>query len=280
MNIPFTKMHGLGNDFVILDTVRHPIEITTDLIKKMADRHFGIGFDQLLVVAPPQQTNVDFEYRIFNADGSEVGQCGNGARCVGRFLVEVGLVSQQKPILLSTRERVLEVHTQIDDQVSVNMGIPLFEPEEIPFQALSRERIYTIEIDNVPAAIGVVNIGNSHTVLLVNDINTAAVDVVGSKLVYHPRFPEGVNVGFMQCVDRSHILLRVYERGAGETLACGSGACAAMIIGYIQGLLDHDVEVKLTGGVLRISWQGEGYPVWMTGPAIIVFKGEWLLGAK
>jgi len=278
MMIPFTKMQGLGNDFVVLDGVRHPIHLTAALIKQMADRHFGIGFDQLLLIEPASQTTADFAYRIFNADGSEVGQCGNGARCVGRFIYETGLVPRsQTQILLSTQERILEVHPRENNQMAVNMGVPLFEPAHIPFQASIREARYKVTADNEAVELGVVSMGNPHAVLVVEDIDIAPVSILGPKLERHPRFPEGVNVGFMECLSRSKIRLRVYERGAGETLACGSGACAAVVIGRIQSLLDAEVDVNLPGGVLRIHWLGEGHSVWMTGPAEMVFKGEWFI---
>jgi len=281
MNIPFTKMQGLGNDFVVLDGVRHPIHLTNTLIQQMADRHFGIGFDQLLLVEPALQTDADFTYRIFNADGSEVSQCGNGARCVGRFLIETGLVPVDKThILLSTKERLLEVHARENCQMAVNMGIPVFDPQKIPFQTsqqASQKISYEISLDQQTLSIGVVSMGNPHAVLRVDDVTVAPVDRLGKKLTCHTAFPEGVNVGFMQCISRGEIRLRVYERGVGETLACGSGACAAVVIGHMQGLLGTEVNVDLPGGVLQVSWAGEGYPVWMTGPAQTIFKGEWLL---
>lgn len=277
MNLLFTKMQGLGNDFVVIDGVRQPVTLTADLVQRMADRHFGIGFDQLLLVEPPQHVDADFAYRIFNADGSEVGQCGNGARCVGRFLVESGLAPESKlHFVLEAKERMLEVHRRADGQIAVNMGVPLFEPTQIPFQAPAKAMLYSIEVDDLTPEIAAVNLGNPHAVLLVDSVETAPVDVIGPQLERHTRFPEGVNVGFMQCIDRDHIRLRVFERGAGETLACGSGACAAVVAGRLQGLLDSDVNVSLLGGQLTVSWAGEGEPVWMVGPAETVFTGEWL----
>jgi len=277
MAIPFTKMQGLGNDFVVLDGVRNKISLTTDLIQKMSDRHLGIGFDQLLLISPSQDPNIDFEYRIFNADGSETGQCGNGARCVARFLWDTGLVLPDKTqIFLKTQTRLLEIHSRPDGQISVNMGVPELEPEKIPFQATSMRVRYAVELDGQTWEIGAVNVGNPHAVIVVDDIDAAPVDTVGKHLsLKHAAFPDGVNVGFMQCIDSHHIKLRVYERGAGETLACGSGACAAVIVGHLQGLLDNNVAVALPGGTLEISWLGGGHAVWMTGPAETVFNGEW-----
>ncbi len=274
----FTKMQALGNDFVVLDGVSHTMHITPVLVRQMADRHFGIGCDQLLLIEPAIDTATDFSYRIFNADGAEVNQCGNGARCVGRFLRESGLMPFEKTrVLLRTKERVLEVCLREDNQVAVNMGIPIFAPEKIPFQASGRRVRYAVVVEEQTVELGVVSMGNPHAVMQVHNIKEAPVSVLGPKLERHSLFPEGVNVGFMECVQRDKIKLRVYERGAAETLACGSGACAAVVIGYMQGLLDGEVEVILLGGTLKISWSGEGHPVWMTGAAEIVFKGEWFI---
>lgn len=280
--LPFTKMQSLGNDFVVLDGVQHAIQLTPELIRNMADRHRGVGFDQLLLIEPVAAgIAADFIYRIFNADGSEVSQCGNGARCVGRFLREEGLIPPEKTeVLLSTKERILEVHFREDDQIAVNMGTPVFEPQKIPFQAPAIGLRYVITIDSEAIEVGVVSMGNPHVVIQVEDIGAAPIAVLGPKLESHARFPERVNVGFMEYMSRNRIKLRVYERGAGETLACGSGACAAMVIGQVQGLLDTAVDVDLPGGTLHISWLGENHPVWMVGPASIVFKGEWVLAVK
>lgn len=275
MNIPFTKMQGLGNDFMVVETLRKPLEITPTIIRKMADRHFGVGFDQLLLIGPARQPRVDFEYRIFNADGNEVNQCGNGARCVGRFLWEARLTNKLT-LLLGTHDRTLEVALQDDNQIKVNMGEPLFIPDQIPFIAEKHADSYTIQVNNKDYQIAVVNLGNPHAVLRVADVNQAPVEAVGSVLERHERFPQHVNVGFMQWINRQQIRLRVYERGVGETLACGSGACAAVVIGQMQGDLDREVEVGLLGGKLKVSWEGNHQPVWMTGPAEIVYKGEWL----
>lgn len=277
MNLQFTKMQGLGNDFAVIDGVRQQVCLTPEWVQRMANRHFGIGFDQLLLVEPSPVDAADFAYRIFNADGSEVGQCGNGARCVARFLVESGLAAADKTsFILAAKDRMLEVHRRDNNQVAVNMGVPLFEPAQIPFQAPARALIYAIELDGTAPEITAVNLGNPHAVLQVDNVDTAPVSTVGPQLERHLRFPEGVNVGFMHCVDRQHIRLRVFERGAGETLACGSGACAAVVAGQLRGLLDPEVEVALLGGQLTISWAGEGEPVWLVGPAETVFTGVWL----
>ncbi len=277
-------MHGLGNDFVVLDGVRHPVQLTVPLIQQMADRHRGIGFDQLLLIEPAQHTAADFVYRIFNADGSEVGQCGNGARCVGRFLRETGLIpATQSRILLHTADRgqtrILEVHADTDGQMTVNMGVPVFDPPAIPL-AVPPDILQLSQgvpgFDFQTMTIFATSLGNPHAVLQVADIQTAPVSTLGATLAQHPYFPDSVNVGFMQIVQRDKILLRVYERGAAETLACGSGAVAAMVIGCMQGWLDAAVDVHLPGGHLHISWQGRGQPAWMKGPAEIVFTGEWL----
>lgn len=275
MTIPFTKMQGLGNDFVVIDTIRQAVDLSAPLIKKMADRHFGIGFDQLLMVEAAKRPEADFEYRIFNADGSEVSQCGNGARCVGRYLWENKLASAAR-INLGTKDRILEVHVQPDSQISVNMGIPLFEPEQIPFLVTEQAQSYPLTINNQVLDISVVNVGNPHAVLKVADINQVAVDQIGSKIESHPFFPLRVNVGFVEYVDRAQIRLRVFERGVGETLACGSGACAAVSVGRQLGQLEQEVLVELMGGKLKINWPGEGQAIWMTGTAEFVFRGEWL----
>ncbi|HVV67799.1 MAG TPA: diaminopimelate epimerase [Gammaproteobacteria bacterium] len=275
MPITFTKMQGLGNDFVVLDTIAQSVELTPGMIRQMADRHFGIGCDQLLVVETAKRPDVDFEYRIFNADGSEVAQCGNGARCVGRYLWDSRL-TEKKTILLGTKERIIAVRSATHNEVTVNMGVPLLEPGAIPFEAATYSDWYSVELQKETIQIGVVNLGNPHAVMLVNDVDQAPVTTIGAQLERHPRFPERVNVGFMQCLGKRHIRLRVFERGVGETLACGSGACAAVVIGHVHGLLDDEVQVDLLGGTLKVSWTGLFNPVWMTGPAEEVFRGEWL----
>lgn len=275
MSIPFTKMQGLGNDFVVIDAIRHPMEFSSEIVRQMADRHLGIGFDQLLVVEPARKSEVDFDFRIFNADGSEVEQCGNGARCVARFLWDSGLTHKEK-IILGTQMRNLEVSIEPGYGIAVNMGFPLFEPHEIPFLAEKSADVYTITVDGEQWECGVVNLGNPHAVLIVDDVDSAPVELWGPKLEQHPCFPQRINVGFMQYINKNLARLRVYERGVGETLACGSGACAAMVIGHKRGKLGSEVEMELKGGRLRVRWS-PGEAVWMCGPAERVFRGEWLL---
>ena len=272
MRLEFTKMHGLGNDFVVIDLVTQRIRLEAPQIRQIADRHFGVGFDQLLIVEPPTRPDVDFKYRIFNADGSEVQQCGNGARCFARFVRERRLTRKNK-LVVETASGIIELFVNPNGWVRVNMGAPRLEPSEIPFKADLHCQTYDIEVGGRTLEIGAVSMGNPHAVLLVDNVETAPVETVGPLLESHPRFPERVNVGFMQVVDRQNINLRVYERGAGETLACGTGACAAVVSGILRGLLDERVRVKLPGGELDIRWQGLGEPVWMTGPTARVFDG-------
>lgn len=274
MTIPFTKMHGLGNDFAIIDGTKQSFPLTAALIRDMSDRRFGIGFDQLLLLEAADQKDVDFKYRIFNADGSEVGQCGNGARCVGKFVVESGLTNKTS-IIFSTQDRHLTVEIGKGNLVSVNMGIPKFSPKDIPFDTPEEQLTYPLTLGHQIYFVSVVNVGNPHIVLIVDDIHQTPVTSLGPALESHPQFPEKANVGFMQILDKEHIRLRVYERGTGETLACGSGACAAMVIGYRQHLLNDSVEIELEGGKLTVEWKGDATPIWMTGPAETVFKGEW-----
>ncbi len=266
-------MHGLGNDFVVIDAISQPIELTPEFIRSLSDRHFGIGFDQLLMVEKPTSTNADFKYRIFNADGSEVAQCGNGARCFARFVRDKGL-SDKDEINVDTDCGQLVLRFDEDNLITVNMGIPKHLPAEIPLLAEQESKFYTVSINGIEKAFGAVSIGNPHAVIQVNDVKTAPVTELGEILENNSVFPERANIGFMQIVDRQHIKLRVYERGASETLACGSGACAAVIIGIEQHLLDHEVYVELPGGELKINWLGRGEPVFMTGPAIAVFEGK------
>lgn len=273
MKFLFTKMHGLGNDFVVIDAINQSISLTSEQIRFMADRHFGIGFDQLLLVEKPVSDNADFKYRIFNADGSEVSQCGNGARCFARFVHDKKL-TDKTDVTVDTNAGQLTLHLDENGLITVNMGVPRHAPEQIPVQTKEESRFYTVEVNNSEKAFGAVSMGNPHAVLQVNDIRTAPVAELGSELENHAFFPERANIGFMQVIDRNHIKLRVYERGAAETLACGSGACAAVVIGIEQNLLDHDVSVELPGGELRIHWSGRGQPVLMTGPAISVFEGQ------
>ncbi|MEF3075858.1 diaminopimelate epimerase [Methylobacter sp. Wu1] len=270
--INFTKMHGLGNDFVVIDAINQHVALSAEQIRQLSDRHFGIGFDQLLLVEKPASANADFKYRIFNADGSEVAQCGNGARCFARFVRDKQLTDKDE-IRVDTNSGQLLLHLDEDDLVTVNMGVPRHAPDEIPMLAEEESRYYTVAVNDTERAFGAVSMGNPHAVLQVNDLKTAPVAELGSELERHPVFPERANIGFMQVVDRQHIKLRVFERGAGETLACGSGACAAVVIGIEHNLLDHDVFVELPGGELKISWSGRGEPVFMTGPAVTVFDG-------
>lgn len=273
MRLRFTKMHGLGNDFVVLDGVRQRIAPDAALIRRLADRRFGIGCDQVLLVEPPRLPGTDFHYRIFNADGSEVEQCGNGARCFARFVRAEGL-SDKDEIPVGTAAGIIRLYLEGDDQVRVNMGIPSFEPAEIPFIADAPALSYPLEVAGQTLHLSALSLGNPHAVLLVEDVESAPIAELGPLIERHPRFPKRVNVGFMQIVSPDAIRLRVYERGVGETLACGSGACAAAISGQRLGLLGPSVQVSLPGGDLRIEWQGEGQPVWMTGPAERVFTGE------
>lgn len=273
MKIEFTKMQGLGNDFVVLDGVHQHITLTTEQIRMIADRHFGIGCDQLLLVEKPEGDHADFRYRIFNADGSEVEQCGNGARCFVRFVRDQGL-TQKSEIRVQTAGGLIMPRLESDGSVTVNMGIPRFEPMEIPFIAEQRALTYQLDIGTAILDISTLSMGNPHAVQLVMDIDRAPVLEQGPLIERHSRFPQRVNAGFMQVIDRSHIRLRVFERGAGETLACGTGACAAVVAGISLGLLDRSVRVSMHGGDLTIHWQGDNSPVLMTGPAVVVFKGE------
>ena len=272
MKLKFTKMQGLGNDFVVLDGINQSINLDQKQIRLLADRHFGIGCDQLLLVEKAAG-QADFRYRIFNADGSEVEQCGNGARCFVRYVHDHGL-TQKNEIRIETLSGVISPKLEINGNVTVNMGKPLFEPEAIPFVAEKIALTYPLEMPDKPVTISTLSMGNPHAVRVVQEIETAPVETEGAFIETHPRFPKRVNVGYMQVIDRNHIKLRVFERGAGETLACGTGACAAVVTGMNLGLLDNQVIVSTRGGELTISWQGADAPVWMTGPAVTVFEGE------
>jgi diaminopimelate epimerase len=272
MLINFTKMHGLGNDFVVIDAINQTITLQPEQVRFLANRHFGVGCDQLLLVESPTQAGVDFRYRIYNADGSEVQQCGNGARCFARFVRDKGLTDQQS-IVVETASGIITLYIEENGEVRVNMGTPRFAPAALPFLAEHEKDVYPIEVDNVAHAIGAVSMGNPHAVLHVPDVDSAPVETLGPKLESHPRFPERVNVGFMQIVSRDHIRLRVYERGAAETLACGTGACAAVAVGIRWKLLDDTVKVDLPGGRLTIHWEGGTAPLWMIGPATHVYEG-------
>ncbi|MGD1507277.1 diaminopimelate epimerase [Vibrio harveyi] len=273
MHFHFSKMHGLGNDFMVVDCITQNVFFSQDLIRRLADRHTGVGFDQLLVVEAPYDPETDFHYRIFNADGSEVEQCGNGARCFARFVRLKGLTNRYS-ISVSTKKGKMILDVEDDGEVTVNMGVPEFEPNKIPFKAKQKEKTYIMRAGDKTLFCGAVSMGNPHVVTMVDDVDTAEVETLGPLLESHERFPERVNAGFMQVVNRNHIRLRVYERGAGETQACGSGACGAVAVGILQGLLDENVKVSLPGGDLRISWQGPGKPLFMTGPATHVFDGQ------
>ncbi|MGT2619821.1 diaminopimelate epimerase [Photobacterium damselae subsp. piscicida] len=276
MQINFSKMHGLGNDFMVVDAVTQNVFFSPDMVRRLADRHRGIGFDQLLIVEPPYDPETDFHYRIFNADGSEVEQCGNGARCFARFVSMKGLTNKYH-ISVSTKAGKMLLKLENDDQVTVNMGVPIFDPAKIPFRANQAEKTYILRAGDQTVFCGAASMGNPHCVTVVDDVLTADVETLGPLLESHERFPERVNVGFMQVISRSEVKLRVYERGAGETQACGSGACAAVAIGRQQGLLDEEVTVSLPGGDLRIRWNDNGSNLFMTGPVAHVFDGQVLL---
>jgi len=272
MQYPFTKMHGLGNDFVVFDATRTPIELNTDQLRHLADRRFGIGCDQVLLVEPARDAATDFHYRIFNADGSEVEQCGNGARCFARFVRSHGLTDKQV-IDVGTARGNIQLRVLGDEQVTVNMGAPSLEPADLPFDMPARAETYDLEVLGRTLQISAVSMGNPHAVLVVDDVHTAEVETLGPAIEAHPAFPARVNAGFMAVRSRTEVDLRVYERGSGETLACGTGACAAVVAGRLRGLLDEQVTVRLPGGNLVISWHAENDPVWMTGPATEVFEG-------
>jgi diaminopimelate epimerase len=273
MRLKFTKMHGLGNDFVVLDATRAPLALTRDQLRRIADRHFGVGCDQILQVEKPRSPDTDFYYRIFNADGGEVEQCGNGARCFVRFVRDQELTDKTE-IRVGTLSGVIKPRLEADGRITVDMGVPEFEPARIPFKAESRALTYRLDVGGRDVEIGALSMGNPHAVQVVADVDRAPVLTEGPAIEVHARFPQRVNAGYMQIVDRSHLKLRVYERGAGETLACGTGACAAAVAGMQRQLLDRRVIVTTRGGDLGISWEGEGKPVLMTGPAVTVFAGE------
>jgi diaminopimelate epimerase len=272
--LKFSKMHGLGNDFIVIDAINQKVDLTVSQIQFLADRRFGIGCDQLLLVENPIESNVDFRYRIFNADGSEVEQCGNGVRCFARFVRDNNMTDKDV-IAVETASGIVYPNLLVDGQVKVDMGRPVFEPSKIPFAAESQANKYALSMSTQQTVeIGAVSMGNPHAVTLVEDIDTADVDTLGPQIESHEKFPNRVNAGFMQTVSADHINLRVYERGAGETLACGTGACAAVVTGIQWGLLNREVKVVLPGGELIIAWPDEDSSVWMTGPALHVFDGE------
>jgi diaminopimelate epimerase len=273
MQLRFTKMHGLGNDFVVVDLVTQRFFLKDHHIRKLTDRHFGVGCDQLLLVEVTQNPEVDFRYRIFNNDGSEVEQCGNGARCFAKFVRDKRLTGKNR-IKVETKSGIIELQITRSRQVRVDMGKPILAPADIPFEAEQQHNEYAIAVDGDNYPIGAVSMGNPHAVLVVDSIDSAPVASLGPALESHPRFPQRANIGFMEVVDRANIRLRVYERGAGETLACGTGACAAVVSGILRGLLDQKVSVQLPGGRLSIEWRGEGHTVMMTGPATTVYEGQ------
>jgi len=265
-------MHGLGNDFVLINLIAHPVKLGAEHFRRIADRRFGIGCDQVLLLDSPSTPEADFSYRIFNADGGEVEQCGNGARCFARYVRDNGL-SDKDELAVETLGGMIYPRINTDGTVTVNMGVPRFAPGEIPFVADQEMTSYPIEINGTPIEMGVVSMGNPHAVQLVDDVDSAPVELLGPMIEYHSRFPKRVNAGFMQVVGRNTIRLRVFERGAGETLACGTGACAAVVVGRQMDLLDGTVDVELPGGHMEIRWEGPGQPVWMRGPAVTVFEG-------
>ena len=273
MLMKFTKMHGLGNDFVVIDAVTQNVRITASMVRRLADRKTGIGCDQVLVIEPPSAADIDFNYRIFNCDGAEVEQCGNGARCLARFVHDRQLTGK-KSIQVQTSNRVMTLNLINKNLVAVDMGIPELDPQAIPFQASEPALLYDFDVNGQTQRIAAVSMGNPHAVLTVADTETAPVAEVGAAIESHERFPNRVNVGFMQIIDRSEIKLRVFERGVGETEACGSGACAAAVAAIQQQLVDSPVTVHLTQGSLKIDWKGSGHPLIMSGPAKTVFHGR------
>ncbi|BDX17960.1 MULTISPECIES: diaminopimelate epimerase [Halopseudomonas] len=273
MLLRFTKMHGLGNDFMVIDLVTQHAQLSAKQIRQWGDRHTGVGFDQLLLVEPPSTPDADFRYRIFNADGSEVEQCGNGARCFARFVQDKRLTAKQT-IHVETAGGPIVLKVNRDKQITVDMGAPRFVPAEIPFQADAEACEYSLEVGGETLQVAAVSMGNPHCVTLVSDVRDGTLERLGALIEAHPRFPRKVNAGFMQVVDRQHARLRVYERGVGETQACGTGACAAAVAGIRLGLLDSPVQIDLPGGRLQIEWAGPGQPVLMTGPATRVYEGQ------
>jgi len=280
MRLKFSKMHGLGNDFMVVDLVTQHLDhrqrerfFAPGNIRRLADRHFGIGFDQLLVVEPPSSPDADFRYRIFNADGGEVEQCGNGARCFARFVFDQGLTDKRE-IRVETQKGIITPRLEDDGNVTVDMGVPVLKPADVPFVSDSDAWVQPLDVAGTTVAITAVSMGNPHAVQVVADVDTAPVAEQGPLIEHHPRFPARVNAGFLQVVDEHHVRLRVFERGAGETLACGTGACAAVVAGILRGLVASPVRVATRGGELTIAWGGVGTPVMMTGPAVTVFAGE------
>ena len=273
--LKFTKMQGAGNDFVVLDGVRQRVDLSPAQLRLLADRRFGVGCDQVLLVEPPIG-DADFRYRIFNADGGEVEQCGNGARCFVVFVRNQELTTRSE-LRVETAGGLIVPRLEADGQVTVDMGMPRFLPEDVPFAGGLGAVDEALEVDGVQLRISALSMGNPHAVQVVPDVETAPVTTQGPRIEHHPRFPRRVNAGYMQVVDRATIRLRVWERGVGETLACGTGACAAVVAGIRRGLVDSPVRVAVRGGELGIAWAGAGQPVLMTGPAVTVFDGEWIV---
>lgn len=280
MKLKFTKMHGAGNDFIVIDAISQQVNLSPQQWQKLADRRFGVGADQILVVEKPTGQGIDFRYRIFNADGGEVEQCGNGARAFVKFVVDKGL-TEQRQIRVETMSGVIAPRLEDDGRITVDMGAPVLEPERVPFDGeglqpttVGSASLWPLNIHGKAVAFAVISMGNPHAVQVVADVDTAPVGEDGPAIEHHPRFPKRVNAGFMQIVNRHQIRLRVFERGAGETLACGTGACAAVVAGILQGLLDSPVAVATRGGDLSIAWDGGASPVMLTGPAVSVFEGS------
>ena len=273
MILKFTKMHGAGNDFVVLDGIRQHVALSAEQLRLLADRHFGVGCDQILLVEKAQNSGADFRYRIFNADGGEVEQCGNGARCFVRFVHDQKLTAKSE-IVVETNGGIIRPRLEEDGRVTVNMGAPVLDAARIPFSGGTGEASEPLEVSGETLIVSAVSMGNPHAVQVVDDVESARVEELGPLIEHHPRFPRRVNAGFMQVMDRQHIRLRVFERGAGETLSCGTGACAAVVAGIRRGLLDSPVTVATHGGTLSVAWKGENEPVLMTGPAISVFTGQ------
>lgn len=273
MKLNFAKMHGLGNDFVVLDALKAKVQLDEARVRELADRRTGIGFDQLLLLEAPKSQQFHANYRIFNADGGEVEQCGNGVRCVARYLANHGVVHNGE-VRLGTLAGPVAAELTGDGLVRANMGVPRLEPKDIPFTAAARAMQYELDVDGRQVEIGAVSMGNPHAILDVPDVDSAPVAELGPRIEHHPRFPKRANVGFVQLLNRGEIRLRVWERGTGETLACGTGACAAVVWGRLLGWLDESVTVQLRGGRLVVSWRGEGEPAWMTGPAVTVYEGQ------
>ncbi|MDQ4627249.1 diaminopimelate epimerase [Janthinobacterium lividum] len=283
MKLQFTKMHGAGNDFIVIDAIHQDIDFTPAQWQRLADRRFGIGADQILVVEKPRLPGCDFRYRIYNNDGGEVEQCGNGARAFVKFVSEKGLSSKDS-IRVETMAGVIAPRLEPDGSITVDMGAPVLAPALVPFDAngldgvaQGKDTLWPLDLalpgQTSPVLVSVVSMGNPHAVQVVEDVDAQDLEVTGPRIEHHPRFPRRVNAGYMQIVDRQHVKLRVFERGAGETLACGTGACAAAVAGILRGLLDSPVRISARGGELSIAWQGDGHPVLMTGPAVTVFEG-------